>query len=372
MDSAPDSKLKIAIACGGTGGHIFPGLATARELLDRGHDVTLWLAGKGIENPALADWEGRVITVPSEGFQFGLLRSVLTAAKILRAAARCRAIMRREKPDILLAMGSYASVGPCAAAKLLGVPYILHEANARPGRAIMLFARGAAAVAICFEASRHWLQKCNVVLTGMPLRSEFRMLDRECPISKNGFHLLVMGGSGGAHALNETVSEAICNWGQSLNSDKTADVRIQGLTPQVYITHLTGFQDLEAVCERYREAGVEAEVYEFVQDMAPFYQRTDFAICRAGASTCAELTAFGIPALLVPYPHAVADHQTANARALEKQGAADLIQQADLTPEWLADYFGEQIAHPGRLSMPSPTASAAAALAELIERCAKK
>ena len=117
-------KLKIAISCGGTGGHIFPGLATGRELLDRGHEVTLWLAGKDIESDAVKDWPGKIITIPSEGFQFGVsLRSVLTAFRLFRAYRIAIPLMRRNRPDVVLAMGSYASFGPVSAAKKLGIPY---------------------------------------------------------------------------------------------------------------------------------------------------------------------------------------------------------------------------------------------------------
>ena len=136
------------MACGGTGGHVFPGLATARELLSRGHEVTLWLTGRDTEQSARKDWDGPVVEVPARGFPSGLsFRSLQTAWKLAQAVGQCRAQMRRSRPDVLLAMGSYASVGPCGAARLLGVPIVLHEANVIPGRAVRLFSRSAAAVA---------------------------------------------------------------------------------------------------------------------------------------------------------------------------------------------------------------------------------
>ncbi|MFA7370262.1 MAG: UDP-N-acetylglucosamine--N-acetylmuramyl-(pentapeptide) pyrophosphoryl-undecaprenol N-acetylglucosamine transferase, partial [Kiritimatiellales bacterium] len=201
-------KLHIAIACGGTGGHIFPGLATARVLRDRGHHVTLWLAGKGGEDTAIQGWEGRIVTIPSEGFQFGAFRSVLTALRIAGAVLRCWFIMLRHQPDVVLAMGSYASIGPCLAARLHGIPYILHEANAVPGRAVKLLAPKARAIAICFEETRYHLKGMNAVSAGMPLRPEIQR--SEAAKQKSGFNLLVMGGSLGAHAINEMVSEAVC------------------------------------------------------------------------------------------------------------------------------------------------------------------
>lgn len=351
-------KLHIAIACGGTGGHIFPGLATARVLRERGHHVTLWLAGKGGEENAVQGWEGRIVTIPSEGFQFGAFRSVLTAFRVTAAVIRCGVIMLRHKPDVVLAMGSYASIGPCLAARLHGIPYILHEANAVPGRAVRLLAKKARATAICFEETRYHLKGMNVVSVGMPLRPDLRPLDLRPSTSK--FHLLVMGGSAGAHAINETVSEAIC-------ALKEYELRV---------THLTGTTDEKSVAERYRAAGVNAEVHAFTHDMVSLYEKATLAVCRSGASTCAELGVFALPALLIPYPHAASDHQTANARALEKFGAADVIQEADCTVEWLAGYIRTQIDEPARLekmrarALRSDALNAAGKLADLVESSA--
>lgn len=366
-------KLHIAVACGGTGGHIFPGLATAHALRAHGHHAVLWLAGKGGEDRAVEGWKGPVVTVPAEGFQFGPLRSVLTVVRIVMAVFRCWIGMLRHRPDVVLAMGSYASIGPCLAARLSGTPYILHEANAMPGRAIRLLARRAAAIAICFEETRYHLKNSSAVTVGMPLRPELLAGGKVPPVSGAGkqerqtFHLLIMGGSGGAHAINTLVPEAVC----SLAANHSGPSRLQ-------ITHLTGPADDAAVARHYREAGVQADVRAFTHDMADLYRTASLAICRAGASTCAELTCFAVPSLLIPYPHAAADHQTANAHALEKAGAADLIQQADLTIDWLVDYIRTQIENPGRIERMrrsaaerAPDKNAADALVDLIEQTIK-
>jgi UDP-N-acetylglucosamine--N-acetylmuramyl-(pentapeptide) pyrophosphoryl-undecaprenol N-acetylglucosamine transferase len=354
-------KLHIAIACGGTGGHIFPGIATARVLRERGHHVTLWLAGKDVEDAAVKGWEGRIVTIPSEGFQFGAFRSVLTALRIARAVFRCWRIMLRHQPDVVLAMGSYASIGPCFAARLHGIPYILHEANAVPGRAVKLLARSARAIAICFEETRYYLKGLHAVSAGMPLRPEIQR--SEIKGRESGFNLLVMGGSAGAHAINEAVSEAVCALKR----------------PAVRVTHLTGVADEKTVAERYRAAGVNAEVYAFTHDMTPLYEKATLAVCRSGASTCAELGVFSLPALLIPYPHAAGDHQTANARALEKFGAADVVQQSDLSVEWLKDYLAAQIENHFRLekmrvrsAARKVSLNAASILAGVVEECARK
>ncbi|MBM4153267.1 MAG: UDP-N-acetylglucosamine--N-acetylmuramyl-(pentapeptide) pyrophosphoryl-undecaprenol N-acetylglucosamine transferase [Kiritimatiellaceae bacterium] len=354
------SKLHIAIACGGTGGHIFPGLATARVLKARGHHVTLWLSGKGGENTAIKGWDGRVVVIPSEGFQFGAFRSVLTIFRIIVAVFRCWHIMLMHRPHIVLAMGSYASIGPCLGARLCGIPYILHEANAVPGRAVRLLAKKARAIAICFEETRYYLKGLNAVSAGMPLRNDIQKPATRQPSPT--FNLLVMGGSLGAHVLNEMVSEAVC----ALKH------------PKLTVTHLTGVADEEKVAARYREAGIQATVYSFTQQMAVLYEQASLAICRSGASTCAELGVFGVPALLVPYPHAASDHQTANARALEKFGAADVIQQSALTVDWIKAYLTERIENPAQLHKMMERSiarrvplNAAEILAGVVEECVR-
>lgn len=357
-------KLHIAVACGGTGGHIFPGLATARALRDRGHHVTLWLSGKQVESTVLEGWKGPVITIPSEGFQFGPLRNLLTGVRIVLAVIRCWIAMFRHRPDAVLAMGSYSSIGPCLAARLRRIPVVLHEANAIPGKAVRLLAGRAAAIAICFEETRYHLKGLNLTSVGMPLRPE--MKPSETDASADEFRLLVMGGSAGAHAINETVSEAICQ------------LKSQHPEFSLHVSHLTGSADESHIRRRYEAAGVPADVCAFTQEMAHLYQTADFAICRSGASTCAELGVFGVPALLIPYPHAASDHQTANARALEKIGAADVVQEVDVSEEWMADYLRAQQTDPERLQKMKARAlhpqslDAAEKLAEVVEQCAQK
>lgn len=357
-------KLHIAVACGGTGGHIFPGLATARALRDRGHHVTLWLSGKKLETTVLQGWKGSVVTIPSEGFQVKGVRALRTAVRIFIAVIRCWIAMFRHRPDAVLAMGSYSSIGPCLAARLRGIPFVLHEANAVPGRAVRLLAGKACSIAICFEETRYPLKGLNLISTGMPLRTEFKPAE-VCPPS-SVFRLLVMGGSAGAHAVNEMVSEAVGSLASQISN-----FRFQ-------VSHLTGSADELQIRRRYEAAGVKADVRAFTAEMAPLYAAADLAICRAGASTCAELGVFGVPALLIPYPHAAGDHQTANARALEKLGAADVIQEADCTAEWLADYIRTQIDEPARLekmrarALRSDAFNAAEKLAEVVEQCVKR
>jgi UDP-N-acetylglucosamine--N-acetylmuramyl-(pentapeptide) pyrophosphoryl-undecaprenol N-acetylglucosamine transferase len=334
-----EQKLKVAIACGGTGGHIFPGLATGYELLDRGHDVTLWLAGKDIEGDAVKEWRGKVITIPSEGFQFGIsLRSVRTVYRLFKAYKLALREMRKDQPDVVLAMGSYASFGPVSAAKKLKIPYVLHEANLLPGRAISLLARNAHTVAVSFEKTRFYLKHRDIITTGMPLRRELHGIEPRPPRARAAdapLQILVMGGSRGARVLNEVVPQAI------------AAAAKTGIALQV--EHIAGLQNSEEVEKRYQKAGIKANVHHFVQHMEEIYPRVDFAICRAGAATCAELACYALPALLIPYPTAIRDHQMGNARLLQDISAADVIAESDLTSSWLRDYLISISEKPERL-----------------------
>ena len=356
-------KLKIAISCGGTGGHIFPGLATAFELRERGHDVTLWMAGKDIERDAVKDWPGTIVTIPSEGFQFGFsMRSFLTLVRLFKAYRLALEAMRKAKPDVVLAMGSYASFGPVKAARKLKIPYVLHEANLLPGRAVSFLARRAHTVAVSFEKTRFYLKHGNMVSTGMPLRKQLRdasvALRRERGAG-DPLRILVMGGSRGARTLNEVVPRAIASAGE------------KGVA--IEVEHVAGLQETDAIQAIYAEAGIPAKVHHFVQHIEEIYSKIDFAICRAGAATCAELSSFALPALLIPLPTAIRDHQTGNARVLQDFCAADVVAEGDLTASWLRDYLINICQKPERLERMAAAMkkraqpNAAGRLADLLE-----
>ncbi|HMP75548.1 MAG TPA: UDP-N-acetylglucosamine--N-acetylmuramyl-(pentapeptide) pyrophosphoryl-undecaprenol N-acetylglucosamine transferase [Kiritimatiellia bacterium] len=356
--------MNIAVACGGTGGHIFPGLATAEELLRRGHAVTLWLAGRGTESAAVSAWQGPVVRLAASGFDTRLtVRALGTAWSLWKAGAEGRRRMRESRPDVLLGMGSYASVGPILAALRSKVPVVLHEANVVPGRAIRLFARRAAAVGISFEGTSFYLKKAKLVQTGMPIRRELEVAAGAMPpraFTADSCTVLVMGGSAGAQRLNREVPPALADVARAM--------------PGLRIIHLAGRAGEEETRALYARAGVSADVSAFTHDMAEIYVQTDFAICRSGAATCAELSAFGAPSLLTPYPHAVANHQWANAQEMEKDGAADLVADADLTAAWLVEYLHARLRDPERRARMSRAAraraeySGASRLADLVER----
>jgi UDP-N-acetylglucosamine--N-acetylmuramyl-(pentapeptide) pyrophosphoryl-undecaprenol N-acetylglucosamine transferase len=359
-------KLTIGVACGGTGGHIFPGLATANVLAERGHEVTLWLAGKDVEHDAVESWAGEIITIPAEGFQFGMsVRSLTTALRLIKAYRLALAPMRSRRPDVMLAMGSYASFGPVKAAGKLKIPYVLHEANLVPGRAVSLLSRGANAVAVSFDKTRFYLKHPRIETTGLPLRRDLQLASLTSGHTRQQgapLRLLVVGGSRGAQVLNEIVPQAV-----AASCEKGVCVEVE---------HIAGLQDSEGVEQLYASAGITAKVHHFVKDMASMYRNADLAICRSGAATCAELAAFAVPALLVPYPFAVRDHQMSNARVLQDAGAADVVAQDDMTATWLCDYLINVFEKPERLERMMAAmkkraqTDAAEKLADLVERTA--
>jgi len=327
--------MKVAVACGGTGGHVLPGLTTARELMRRGATVTLWLAGRDVEAGSISGWEGPVVSIPVPAMtnsRWGWLGKAIGLACTIRSSL---AVMRRQPLDVLLAMGSYASVGPVAAARRLRVPVVLHEANVVPGRAVTWLARWADAVAVSFPQTRRWLKHRRIVETGFPLRGDLDDRFSGAEFHKQAFTVLVMGGSQGAHALNLLAVEAFRAWKQ------------QGARFQVL--HLAGRHDASRVEDAYRSAGIDARVYGFLGAIGKAYHAADCAIARSGAGACFELLACRVPGLLVPLPSAARDHQTANAQAMQEWVGMDWIRQADLTAQRLLETLNRYRALSGPL-----------------------
>ena len=314
--------MKIGIACGGTGGHIYPGLAVAKELRLRGHDVSLWLAGRDAEKGASAEWdssrEDGYPTWISHRFPFVLLGAAL-------AISHCRRRMKRDRPDVVLGMGSYASLGPVLAARRLGIPVVLHEANVIPGRATSLLCRYTSVVALSFADSADYLAGTRTQVTGFPLRYKINKDQEHGGSSSDVFTVLITGGSQGAQRLNEIAVQAV-----ALLQKKGEELRV---------LHLAGRANEEDVRTAYRDSGASAEVYGYANDMDRLYREADLAVARSGAATCAEFAAFGLPSLLVPLPSAKRNHQLANAMVLKSSKGADVMEQDDLSVESLADYI---------------------------------
>ncbi len=351
--------MNVAVACGGTGGHTFPGVATAQALVRRGHAVTLWLGGRDVESLSAGSWVGPVRRVRASGLGAGPIAIPRAGLSFVRAVRASLRYLRADRPDVMLAMGSYASVGPVLAARWLRIPVVLHEANAVPGKALRLLSRHAAAVGVGFPSAAAAFRRTRVEVTGFPLRPEFAAgLDDARDRAR--FTFLVMGGSQGARVLNETVPEALG--------------LLRETAPRPFrVIHLAGRADADRVRERYAARGIDAEVHPFLAEVWRAYGAADYAIARAGAATCAELAAAGLPALLVPYPHAAADHQTANAMALAAVGGVDVRAQSDLSSDGLAAHLADRMRDAGRLTAMRRALTAIAApdadvrLARLVE-----
>ncbi|MCB8747039.1 undecaprenyldiphospho-muramoylpentapeptide beta-N-acetylglucosaminyltransferase [Rhodoferax sp. U2-2l] len=319
------SKCALIMA-GGTGGHIFPGLAVAQALREQGWRVH-WLGGRG--QPGAPSMESQL--VPPQGFAFesidfgglrgkGLRTLALLPLRLLKAFWQSLQVLRRVKPDVVVGLGGYITFPAGLMAVLLGKPLVLHEQNSVAGLANKVLAKVAVRVFTAFP---------NVVKGGQwvgnPLRAAFlnlptpaeRFATRSGPLK-----LLVVGGSLGAKALNEIVPQALA-------------LMPAGQRPNV--VHQSGAKQIDALRANYAQAGVAAELTPFIDNTAQAFADADLIICRAGASTVTEIAAVGAAALFVPFPAAVDDHQTHNARFLVDQGAGWLVQQRDLSAQSLAD-----------------------------------
>ena len=355
---------KFIVACGGTGGHTFPGLAVARELKRRGHEVVVWVSGRSIENSVLAGWDGPVFSTGARQLRprnfFHLFMSRI----------RCGREMKRFRPHALLAMGSYSSLPPVLAAASRSVPVVLHEANTVPGRAVCFLARYAKVVATTFKETSEYLRGRNTVVTGLPVRAEIAGQPRFDDIPADAFCVFVTGGSQGAHRVNELAVQAL--------SLVQREVGRRGIKRELRVIHQTGAADEEVVKAKYAEAGVNARVCAFEHEMGRAFATADIVIARAGASTCFELALLGKPAFFIPLPTALRNHQHFNALAFVKAKAADEGIQDELTPRALANYIfhkmkcPEELAQKARAMKSVAVPDAAAKVADLLESVSKE
>jgi UDP-N-acetylglucosamine--N-acetylmuramyl-(pentapeptide) pyrophosphoryl-undecaprenol N-acetylglucosamine transferase len=321
--------LRVVIAGGGTGGHLYPGIAVARELLARRPDALVSFAGtaQGIE--------ARVL--PREGFALDVIRSSGVKGKSLIDRARGAAlvpisladgwrIVSARRPSLVIGVGGYSSGPIVLVASLRGVPTMLLEQNAVPGLTNRLLSRFVQAAAVTFDSTQAFFG-VKAFVSGNPVRPEFfaasgshqeSALDDQTSVTR----VLVFGGSQGAHAINVAMVEAAS--------------QLAAGDPTLRLVHQTGERDVEMVRTAYRQAGLQADVEPFLFDMGRQLGQADVVVCRAGATTLAEITAAGKPAVLIPLPTATDDHQRKNAEALAVAGAAELLLQRDLTGPLLA------------------------------------
>lgn len=310
---------KIIIACGGTGGHLFPGIAVAEELESRGHHVLLLISEKKVDARASQKYGGlKFKTVPAIAKPATLSpKMVPFLLRLWKTVRQCRSILRDERADAVLGMGGFTSLPPVLAGKKLGLATYVHDSNALPGKANRLTARWCRRVLLGFEAAAKYFPNTETVVTGTPVRKELeRLPGREEARAKYGLSpdartVLVMGGSQGAKHLNTLVVEAA------------------KAMPDLQFLHITGAADHDRVME-LTQGRNGYHVLLFCDDMASAYAACDMAVCRAGASSMTELAHVAMPSVLVPYPYAADDHQTFNAEVFAAAGAAVLRQEADL------------------------------------------
>jgi UDP-N-acetylglucosamine--N-acetylmuramyl-(pentapeptide) pyrophosphoryl-undecaprenol N-acetylglucosamine transferase len=308
----------ILIMAGGTGGHIFPGLAVAEQMRAAGWDV-VWMGARGGMEERLVPKHGyRAAWIRAKAARGkGIVHKLLLPANLLVSFWESARHIRKLRPDVVLGLGGYVAFPGGMMASLWNRPLALHEQNAIPGLANKVLAQISDKVMAGFPQALKGAE-----WTGNPVRADIaaipspegRFAGRQGPLK-----ILVVGGSLGAQALNETMPKALA----LLDNRPT-------------VVHQSGEKHLDALKKHYKEAGVQGELVAFIDDMARRYAEADLVICRAGAVTIAELSAGGMASLLVPFPHAVDDHQTANARFLAERGAALLLQQRELSPQTLA------------------------------------
>lgn len=341
----------ITIACGGTGGHINPAIAVAEALRQEGHALSLILSGtRSAEAQTARTWQGPLLKSGA--------RPIKDPRNLL-AILRCRAFLKRQRPDVLFATGGYTSFAPVVAARWLGIPVVLHEANSLPGRAIRFLVKHCriSTIATSFSETASQLPAtAHVVYTGLPLRrcvldavAKARAMEKP----QGRFHVLVTGGSQGAHGLNVLVAPVLASLAQS--------------DPHVRILHQCGQADLPAMKAIYAKTPEQVTLTPFIADIGAAYGEADIVIARAGAATCFELARCAIPTLFVPLPTAADDHQSKNAAALVRCGGALSFNQLTTTPAQFAEALRQlysdpllrKVMHEALLDLPLPDATPA-------------
>jgi UDP-N-acetylglucosamine--N-acetylmuramyl-(pentapeptide) pyrophosphoryl-undecaprenol N-acetylglucosamine transferase len=361
---------RVILTTGGTGGHIFPALAVAEEIRRRYPAASvLFLGGsRGPEADLAAKAGLEFAGLPVRGILGRGIKSVGALLGMVGGLVRARAIMARLRPEVVIGFGGYAAFAGLAAGRFSGVPTAVHEQNAIPGLTNRICARFARRVLISLPDERGFFDPARTLCTGNPVRASIAALHKASPRQAGSFgkRVLVMGGSQGAKAINDAIAAKLPEF----------------LSAGVSLWHQTGRADCERMRATYRRAGAEnMRVEPFINDMAAAYAWADLAVCRAGATTVAELTAAALPALFIPFPFATHDHQLHNARQLAASGMAVVLEQKDISPgaggaAALFRCVAELLDSPGTLAAMSAAAAAlakpfaAAAVVDVLEELA--
>jgi UDP-N-acetylglucosamine--N-acetylmuramyl-(pentapeptide) pyrophosphoryl-undecaprenol N-acetylglucosamine transferase len=361
--------MNFVIAGGGTGGHLFPALAVGEVLLARGHEVVIFISEKEVDALATKDRaEFRFEKLPSIGMPkffspaiFGFLK------RFNDSLAPCRALYRKFQPNAVLGMGGFTSTAPILAGRMRKIPTFVHESNAIPGKANRLNARMTDAVLLGFEDCARYFPNARHRVTGTPIRKSLaRRVPREEALVAFGLRpdrktLLIMGGSQGAHGINEAAIKALPLLKEEL---------------PLQVIHLTGPNDDQVVAANYRREEIPAHVAAFCHQMELAYSAADLALSRSGAASLSELSHFGIPSLLIPYPLAAENHQALNAAIFARADAAIVVEQGQVSVETFAREIGALLRDEARLERMSRAAqslspaNAAECVADTIEHAA--
>lgn len=314
--------MNVLVVAGGTGGHFYPGLAVAKELVKSGNKIHFLVRHDDVVIPLVKNDGFAYSEIFAVGFKRRLsLTNLFAIIKLFIGTIQSFFVLLRVRPQVILAMGGYLSVPPALIAKIFGIPVVLHEQNVKPGVANRLVSRWAAQVAVAFEESRPYFSR-DVVVTGNPIRPEFLSLpDRTeslkfFSLKPSKKTLLVFGGSLGAHKLNDLVAQALAELPEFIQSWQ--------------VLHITGPSDEERVRSVYTGSEYDHYIAGYCHNMAAAYSAADAVICRAGASTVSELSVLKKPALLVPFPFSSENHQWANALVLKDKGVALVYEEAEL------------------------------------------
>lgn len=329
---------RVAIACGGTGGHLFPGIAVGDALVARGCEVTLLVSPKEVDQTAVKSAYGMDVESLS---MIGLAGNPLKfGCKFIRSTNSCRKLFFKKPPAAVLAMGGFTSLPPVIVGKIMGAKIFLHEANAVPGRAVRMLSSFADEVFVQFPDSLPRVLGGNVRATGLPVRATMEPVPKADARTVLGLAddlpvLLIMGGSQGAEAINRAVLGSL--------------PYLAKLLPKIQFIHLTGNRNSDPIRLAYDTLGLRAVVRPFLTEMEYALGAADLVISRAGASSLAEFSSMELPAILVPYPSAVDDHQRLNARTFVEMGAARCFHQKQLTPSLLTQQLKDLLGRPVKL-----------------------
>jgi UDP-N-acetylglucosamine--N-acetylmuramyl-(pentapeptide) pyrophosphoryl-undecaprenol N-acetylglucosamine transferase len=332
-------RKRVVIAGGGTGGHLYPGIALAKALKRHNMNIEISFVGtqKGIEAKVL----------PREGFELKTIFSAgligkkrasrwMSWVKLPVGTAQSMCFLIKKRPDLVVGVGGYASGPLVLSAWILRIPILIHEQNSFPGVTNKWLGKIADKVAVSFKDSAKYFRKEKVEVTGNMIREEICQPQEEISKDPPGpFHVLVLGGSQGAHSINVAMVEAL----ESLASKKE----------NIHITHQTGESDYETVKQEYENSGFSHDVRPFIDDMADQYRKASLVVCRAGATTLAEVTACGKVSVLIPYPHAAHNHQEKNAQVLNSANAGELVLDRELSGPRIAKSIIGAMEDPERL-----------------------